>query len=84
MGLDATQPATVPVPTQRLRHELEGPAAPLRHMTAVSAATAPLPDSESLGHGLSGNKVPSPQRDNGKDTMETDDINAVRCLKSRK
>ena len=79
-GLDVTPVATVPAPTQRLRHALEGPAAPSRHMTVVSSATGPLPDLESLGHGLSSNKVSSPQRDKGKDAMETDDVNAVCCL----
>jgi len=39
-------------------------------MSAVSAVTGPLP--KSPGHGLSGNKVSSPQRDKGKSAMEMD------------
>ena len=39
-------------------------------MSAVSAVTGPLP--KSTGHGLSGDKVSSPQRDKGKGAMEMD------------
>jgi len=62
---------TVPAPTQRLSHALGGPAAPSRHMSAVSAVTAPL--AKSCGHGLSGNQSPSPQGTKGKEAMEIDD-----------
>ena len=40
-------------------------------MFAVSAVTAPLP--KSSGHGLSGNKSPSPQGAKGKERMEIED-----------
>jgi len=54
-----------------LSHELEGPAAPSRHMPAVFAVPGPLP--QSPGHGLSCSKACSPQGARGKDAMETDD-----------
>ena len=70
-GLEVSRVATAPAPTQRLSHELEGPAAPSRHMPAVFAVPGPLP--QSPGHGLSCSKACSPQGARGKDAMETDD-----------
>jgi len=77
-GLKTSYLATASALTQRLSHALGGPATPSRHMSAVSAVTGPLP--KSPGHGLSGNKVPSPHRDKDKNAMETDDANTVCCL----
>jgi len=57
-------------PTQQLSHALGDPADPSRHMSVPSPVTTPL--AQSSGHGLSGNKSPSPQGDKGKEPMETD------------
>jgi len=78
VGLEASRVATAPAPTQSLSHALGGPVAPSRHMPAVFDVLGPLP--KSPGHGLSGNKVPSPQRDKHTDAMEIHEVNAVRCL----
>ena len=61
----------VSAPTRRLSHALGGPTAPSRHITAVSAVTAPLAQSPS--HGLSGNKGYSPHGDKRKEAVEIDD-----------
>jgi len=60
----------VAAPTQRLSHALGGSAAPSRNMSVVAPVTAPL--AQSSGHGLGGNKPPSPQGAKGKDVMEID------------
>jgi len=61
----------VPPPTQRLSHALRAPADPSRHMSIASLVTTPL--EQSSGHGLGGNKSPSPQGTKGKEAMEIDD-----------
>jgi len=60
----------VPAPTQQLSHALGGPAAPSRNMSVVAPVTAPL--AKSSGHGLGGNKSPSPQGTKGKAAMGID------------
>ena len=60
--------------TQRLNHALGDPAAPSTHtsvVSVVSSVTDPL--AKLSGHGLSGNKPPSPQGAKGKETIEIDD-----------
>jgi len=62
---------TVPAPTQRLSHALGGTAAPSRNISVVAPVTAPL--AKSSGHGLDGNKSPSPHGAKSKEAMEIDD-----------
>jgi len=54
-GLVVSRVVTTPVPNERLTHTLGGSAAPSRHISAVPAVTAALP--EPPKHGLSGNNV---------------------------
>ena len=65
-----TRVGDVPAPAQRLSHALGGPAAPSRNMSVVAPVTAPL--AKSSGHGLGGNKSPSPQGTKGKAAMGID------------
>ena len=65
------QVGAVPAPTQKLSHALGGPAAPSRHMPAVSAVPGPLPLPS--GQGLNGTNALSVQDDTGKDFMEIND-----------
>jgi len=69
--------STVLALTQSLNHVLGGPAAPSRHMSAVSVAIAPLEKSHC--HGVSDNKPLSPQGAKGNEAIEIDDNDLVTC-----
>ena len=71
----------VAAPTQRLSYALGDPAAPSRHMPAVSAVPGPLP--LPCGQGLSGTSTLSIQGDTSKNFMEINEEpieNLTDCL----